>query len=549
MYYIKRISVFYVLAMLVALAALFTGCNWFNASAKVEKQLELGVKYLSENKFEEAVLAYQEAIKIDKKSVPAYKGLGVAYSMQDKPDQAEQALQDGLKQVAGSVALKLALAGLMTDQNRKDQAEAIYKEVIAQDASSLQAYQAYARLLAGMNRQNDAVALLEKAASGRPGQYRISALLAEQYIKTGSREKALAALSQSLSAEPNQAAAYKLLEEFYNGRWAELVSLGEQYILQGKPLPGTVIKLTGLYKLGKYGDMVKLYDQLAGDIKASPKVRLLAAQAYLKLGQKDQGLALGSDLKPTDIKDPALLAEIAAFYLDAGDKAAARGLALRGISLDDTVMDNYIILSKSYEEEDKAQSGIWLTKYLLGSAYSVKDAKALTTPGANNSQVVTPVKNEAANVKPVQTQITEDYSKNKDILVNDILAKMGFKIGTPPSEIIKALGQPNGSDWYNGGQYLSYSSKGITYIIGGDYQTLVGAYIGNYELKPGIRPGMSQAEVKRILGKPDYDDYSVEEGGYYLIYHCSGDYHLTFSAADSNSPVDGVEMHYNPDYF
>jgi tetratricopeptide (TPR) repeat protein len=544
LYYLKRKAIIYSFAMLTVLTVLFTGCNWFNASAKVEKQLDLAVKYLSENKYEEAVLAYQEAIKIDKKSAPAYKGLGVAYTMQGKPDQAEQALQDGLKQVAGSVALKLALAGLMADQNKKDLAEAVYKEIIAQDGSNLPAYQAYARLLAGMNRQNEAVALLEKAASGNAGQYRISSLLAEQYVKTGSRDKALAAVSQSLSAEPSQAAAYKLLEDLYSGRWAELISVGEQYILQGKPMPGTVIKLTGLYRLGKYGDMIKLYDQLANDLKASPKVRLLAAQAYLKLGQSDQGLSLGSGLKPTDIKDPALLAEIANFYLEAGDKAAARGLALRGISLDDTVMDNYIALSKSYQDEDKSQSDIWLIKYLLGSAYSVKESKALTTPGAGNSPAAAPVKQEPAAAQPVQAAV--DYTKNKDILVNDILARMGFKIGTPPSEIIKALGQPNGSDWYNGGQYLWYKSRDINYIIGGDYQTLVGASVGNYELKPGIKPGMSLAELKRILGKPDYEGYSESEGGYSLLYECSGDFNLYFDTADSNGPIYGVQLVYKP---
>lgn len=375
MNYLKRKTGTIIVCLTLIVAALFAGCDWFNASARVEKQLELGVKYLSESKYEEAVLAYREVIKIDKKSVPAYKGLSVAYTLQEKPEQAEQALQDGLKQVTGSKPLKIALAGLFVDWNKKDQAEAVYNEIITLDGNYLPAYQAYARLLVGLNRQNDAVALLEKAAAGNAGQYIIYNLLAEQHIKSGSGEKALSVISQSLSAEPNQAGPYKLLVEIYSGRWADLIALGDQYIQQGRNMSGQIIKLTGLYQSGKYDDMLKLFDQLPSDLKASPKARLLAAQAYVKLGQKDQGVNLVKDIKPESIKDAALLAEIANFCLEAGDKETARSLALQGISLDDTVIDNYIVLSKSYQDEDKSQSDIWQTKYLLGSAFSIKETQ------------------------------------------------------------------------------------------------------------------------------------------------------------------------------
>lgn len=50
----KRKSIISALTLFIIFTVLFTGCDWFNASARVEKQLELGVKYLSENKYEEA---------------------------------------------------------------------------------------------------------------------------------------------------------------------------------------------------------------------------------------------------------------------------------------------------------------------------------------------------------------------------------------------------------------------------------------------------------------------------------------------------------------
>lgn len=57
----------------------FLGWNNFSSQAQVEKKLELAVKYLSENKYEEAILAYNEAIKIDPKNVEARVGLARAY--------------------------------------------------------------------------------------------------------------------------------------------------------------------------------------------------------------------------------------------------------------------------------------------------------------------------------------------------------------------------------------------------------------------------------------------------------------------------------------
>ncbi|MDQ0287729.1 putative Zn-dependent protease [Desulfofundulus luciae] len=361
--------------LIIIIAALFTGCGQSGANAKISKQLELAVKYLSENKFEEAVLAYQEVIKIDRKNVLAYKGMSIAYSMQGKMDQAEQALQNGLKQVPDAKPLKLALAGLMIDLNKKDQAEAIYKEIISLDAKYLPAYQAYAKLLIIMNRQNEAVALLERAVLSNAEQYKSQALLAEMYLKSGYSQKALEAINKSLTIEPNQSVSYKLLVEIYSNRWTEFVALGDQFVQQGLYIPGQIIKIYGLYKMGKFDEIIEQYEKLANDVKASPKVRLIAAQAYLKVGNKEKGFNALKDLKIEDIKDAALLAEIASYYLEAGDKDTARRLAIQGISLDETVIENYVVLYRSYLEEDESQADIWLTKYLLNSILSLEDAK------------------------------------------------------------------------------------------------------------------------------------------------------------------------------
>lgn len=366
-------------ALLVAAVALLfslfsVGCS-SSAASKISNQLELGVKYLSENKFEEAVLAYREVIKIDPKNVLAYKGLSIAYSMQGQLDQAEQALQEGLREVADSKALKLALAGVMIDVNKKDAAEEIYYQVIAQDGRYFPAYQAYSKLLLSLNRHSDAVALLEKAASANPDQYKIYTLLSEVYYKNGENGKALTTIGRSLAIEPNQSGSYKLLEEVYSNRWDELIALGDYYIQQGLDIPGQVIKLDGLYQLGQYDQLLQQYGQLPGHGKSSTKARIVAARAHLKLGQKDQALNILRDIQIDNIKDADLLAEIAGVYLEAGDREMARKLAVQGIGLDETSIESYTVLYKSYLDEDSAQSNIWLAKYLVNCSINYNEAK------------------------------------------------------------------------------------------------------------------------------------------------------------------------------
>lgn len=60
------------------------------------KQLKLGEKYLAEGKYEEAILAFEKAIKIDEKNIDARIGLAKAYVATDKLEKAEEVLQDAI---------------------------------------------------------------------------------------------------------------------------------------------------------------------------------------------------------------------------------------------------------------------------------------------------------------------------------------------------------------------------------------------------------------------------------------------------------------------
>ena len=85
-------------SLLLALVLLLTlgGCGKKDRGAAWQEQYDLGVRYLSDGNYEEAIIAFTAAIKIDSKRPEAYLGLADAYIGAGDLDAARKALEDGL---------------------------------------------------------------------------------------------------------------------------------------------------------------------------------------------------------------------------------------------------------------------------------------------------------------------------------------------------------------------------------------------------------------------------------------------------------------------
>lgn len=70
--------------------------NNYSKSQELKKFISLGNKYLEEQNYNEAILAYEEAIKVEPKNVEARIGLAKAYIGLNKMAEAEKALMDAL---------------------------------------------------------------------------------------------------------------------------------------------------------------------------------------------------------------------------------------------------------------------------------------------------------------------------------------------------------------------------------------------------------------------------------------------------------------------
>lgn len=94
----KKKNFFYFGIAVLALVIIFLAAILVNGSSdgkRLSEQLDLGQRYLSELEYEQAVVAFTEAISIDPRSEDAYMGLADAYMGLGDLEAACKALEDG----------------------------------------------------------------------------------------------------------------------------------------------------------------------------------------------------------------------------------------------------------------------------------------------------------------------------------------------------------------------------------------------------------------------------------------------------------------------
>lgn len=119
-----------VIGVIMLLALLLVGFVTVKASqdSKLRKEIEIGNKYLSEGRYEEAILAFEKIIEVDPKNVEARVGLAKAYVGIKQYGKAEKVLTDGIKLTAKKPLLYTTLADVYLEQNKIDEAIATLDE-------------------------------------------------------------------------------------------------------------------------------------------------------------------------------------------------------------------------------------------------------------------------------------------------------------------------------------------------------------------------------------------------------------------------------------
>lgn len=117
------------LFLIVGLCMMLSACGQKSApTADVDtlwqEQYDLGVRYLSEGNYEEAILAFSAAIEIDSKQTESYMRLSEAYEAIGETEKALNALQSGLE-TTGDTALSALIEDLMGKMREEESTRAV----------------------------------------------------------------------------------------------------------------------------------------------------------------------------------------------------------------------------------------------------------------------------------------------------------------------------------------------------------------------------------------------------------------------------------------
>lgn len=329
----------------------------------MNKQLELAVKYVSENKFEEAVLAYQEAIKIDKREVRAYQGLGKVYTLQGRFDQAQKIYEQGIEAVRDKdiLQLKLSLAGMYVDKGDPAEAEKLYRSIIDEDKACIEAYQGLALVYEQSGDSEKALAILEQAVQTNPHDYRTYNALAGYHARNGETDKAVESIVQSLSLDLNQAEGYRILKDMYSESWPELVDkVAGIYDREIEAM----IRLYALYESGQYREALDVYEQELQQNEENQKAGVLAAACMFHTGDKEKGGELIQEIAKNPVNE-WIMADIAGYYLLAGEKIKALEWASKSLAANEENLEAMKIVVGATSREQEQLVNRYLTKLLI----------------------------------------------------------------------------------------------------------------------------------------------------------------------------------------
>jgi len=172
----------------------------------------LGNYRLSLGELENAVAAYQTALKLDPQAIMAKVNTSIAYAKMGETDKAEKALQQALKQAPDNAAANFNMGLLKADKNELKAAEEYLKKAFTADPQMAQA--AYNLcIITAKDRISEAVTWCRKASDLRPQEPKYAYTLAFFLNQKGDKEAAVKTLNEILERYPQHKDAIMLLKE------------------------------------------------------------------------------------------------------------------------------------------------------------------------------------------------------------------------------------------------------------------------------------------------------------------------------------------------
>lgn len=172
----KYIFKFFFIA--ISVSWLLCGCQ--TAESKIQEQLNLGEKYMTELDYENAILTFNKVIEMEPREVRAYAGKAQAYAAQKEFVKAKETLQEGF-----------SILDQLTAEEKTE-------EMVALELAMLEDVSDYLRnivkIIIDEGKYDEAVAYAEELLKYKPDEYKYLLELAMKYKESGQIDKAIGLL-------------------------------------------------------------------------------------------------------------------------------------------------------------------------------------------------------------------------------------------------------------------------------------------------------------------------------------------------------------------
>lgn len=163
----------------------------------------LGRTKYNEDRFEEAVHAFEQSLKLDPKNVKTEDNLGLAYARLDRIDAAISAYRTAMEWQKDAPTKNagpfIDLGALLLDQNRAQESIAYLREAIQIAPQYFKAHELLGKAYARLEDFPQAETELEKAVQLAPENANLSCMLGPVYRKQGLADKAKVQLDRCAS--------------------------------------------------------------------------------------------------------------------------------------------------------------------------------------------------------------------------------------------------------------------------------------------------------------------------------------------------------------
>jgi len=190
--------------------------KWLSRSVQMdshnwESWYYLGRTKYNENRFNEAVTAFQQALKLSPMNVKAEDNLGLSYDGLGRQQEAEEAYRNAIRWQSQLLQEDpgpyLDLGILLIDKNRLQDAIPYLRQASQISPHEPKAHEQLGRAYAGVGRLPEAQVELEKAVEASPNDGALHYVLGQIYRREGMKDKAQAEFEKSAALKSMQAGA------------------------------------------------------------------------------------------------------------------------------------------------------------------------------------------------------------------------------------------------------------------------------------------------------------------------------------------------------